>query len=109
MYDFQDYYYFGRGKRKNPGGKLYNKFVNNLTKRKRSSSLNLNNSHSSSEISTDTLPEFDLNIATAVKGSLARETEDWESVLNSVCVFFTFVPFIYCNKIKLFLNILFLI
>uniref|UniRef100_A0A6P7H2X1 Uncharacterized protein LOC114346295 n=1 Tax=Diabrotica virgifera virgifera TaxID=50390 RepID=A0A6P7H2X1_DIAVI len=76
---FLDYYFFSRQKRKNPGGRLYNKYINSTTKiRKIENSSSAASSTDQPKIQDN--QEFDEDILKSIKASLQRDFTNWEAV-----------------------------
>ena len=71
--------------KKNPSGKLYSKYVNSRSKRKRRESSGLTVGSKCNIIGslTNEDVEVDQSIATALKTSLFRDSSDWNAICDN--------------------------
>ena len=69
-----------RGRKANPAGKLWDKYVNQRAKRVRSSMKITDSLQDSDSISHTDCSEFDEPVLLALKASLSRESSNWDEV-----------------------------
>ncbi|XP_055916553.1 uncharacterized protein LOC129949246 [Eupeodes corollae] len=83
--EIKEYYFSPRGTKKNPGGKLWDRYVNQKAKRSRllvplSDNLEENSNQKDSVTKPSGLDKIETAKLLAFKLSLSRESSDWDSV-----------------------------
>ncbi|XP_067637305.1 uncharacterized protein [Eurosta solidaginis] len=81
----REYYYIPRKGKKCPSGKLYGKYVNQRSKKRKSMCFEQNTPSPASDntgapTENDEVPEIDVTICRALKTSLSRSIADWNEV-----------------------------